>query len=220
MDTCYRRAYTFKRVERAPGEFQIQEISRPSILPSFKTYQIDQISGDIKESICRVSDQLFDDSVNSNIPTVSYELPDGQEIHVGTDRFKAPELLFQPSLLSSYPGVKLTGKGTPASLQSLVLDSIASCDVDVRKELYASVVLTGGTSLLSGLRDRLEKELVVAGPQAAKIKVSMPINTQERRFSVWIGGSILSSLGSFQQMWMSKKEYEEAGASLIHRKAP
>ena len=75
----------------------------------------------------------------------------------------------------------------PDLLTGLVLDSIGSCDVDVRKELYAGVVLTGGTSLISGLRDRLERELSTAGPQAAKIKVSMPINTQERRFSVWIG---------------------------------
>jgi actin-related protein len=72
----------------------------------------------------------------------------------------------------------------------LVLDAILQCDVDARKELYAGVVLTGGTSLISGLRDRLEREIIAGGPQAAKIKVSMPINTQERRFSVWIGGSI------------------------------
>lgn len=69
----------------------------------------------------------------------------------------------------------------------MVLDSISHCDVDVRKELYAGVVLTGGSSLISSMRDRLERELVAAGPQAAKIKVSMPINTLERRFSVWLG---------------------------------
>lgn len=82
------------------------------------------------------------------------------------------------------------------------------------------VVLTGGCSLTVGLRDRLEKELAEQGPQAGKFKVTMPANNIERKFSVWIGGSILSSLGSFQQMWMSKKEYEEQGAGLIHRKAP
>ena len=47
-----------------------------------------------------------------------------------------------------------------------------------------------------------------------------PISTVERRFSVWIGGSILASLGSFQQMWMSKAEYQEHGAGLINKKAP
>ena len=73
------------------------------------------------------------------------------------------------------------------SILGLVLDSIGLCDVDARKELFAGVVLTGGTSLVAGLRDRLEKEIINGVPQAIKTKVSMPINTIERRFSVWIG---------------------------------
>lgn len=217
-----RPRYAFKRTERNPGEFTVEDLSHPHTSPSFHSYHVEQVAADIKESICRASDTAFDEAANLNIPTVSYELPDGQEIHVGPDRFKVPELLFQPALLNTYPGIGMTNaaKAAAAPLHSLVLDSISHCDVDVRKELYSGVTLTGGTSLISGLRDRLERELVAAGPQAAKIKVSMPINALERRFSVWLGGSILSSLGSFQQMWMSKREYEEAGAALIHRKAP
>ena len=91
---------------------------------------------------------------------------------------------------------------------------------DVRRELYNSILLTGGCSLLATLRDRLERELADAAPQTAKVKVTSPANAIERRFAVWIGGSILASLGSFQQMWMSKKEYEEHGAALMYRKAP
>jgi actin-like protein 6A len=102
-----------------------------------------------------------------------------------------------------------------------VVDScIGSCDVDVRRELYTGVVLTGGTALFSTLRDRLERELTEKAPNLAKVKVVAPANAVERRYSVWIGGSILSSLGSFQQMWMSKQEYQEHGAGLIHKKAP
>ena len=40
----------------------------------------------------------------------------------------------------------------------------------------------------------------------------------ERKYSVWIGGSILASLSTFQQMWISKQEYDEAGPSIVHRK--
>ena len=107
-----------------------------------------------------------------------------------------------------------------ALLVAAVLEAASTLDVDVRREVLPGVVLTGGTSLLAGLRERLERGLIEAAPQAAKIKVVAPTNPVERRFSSWIGGSILSSLGSFHQMWMSKQEYEEHGASLIHRKAP
>ena len=37
-------------------------------------------------------------------------------------------------------------------------------------------------------------------------------------YSVWIGGSILASLSTFQQMWISKQEYDECGPSIVHRK--
>ena len=40
----------------------------------------------------------------------------------------------------------------------------------------------------------------------------------ERKYSVWIGGSILASLSTFQQMWISKQEYDESGPSIVHRK--
>lgn len=170
-----------------------------------------------------MSDNRFNEEENSNIPTVSYELPDGTELHVGPDRFKVPEVFFQPRLLGSWPGqdpVKGLDGADPRSLPEVIMQCINLCDVDVRKELFSSVVMTGGSSQFNGLRDRLERELLEVGPQAARIKVMAPANNLERRFSVWIGGSILASLGSFQQMWMSKREYEEHGASLIHRKAP
>lgn len=53
-----------------------------------------------------------------------------------------------------------------------------------------------------------------------RAQVVCPTNSVERRYSVWIGGSILASLGTFQQMWMSRAEYQEHGAGLIHKKAP
>jgi actin-like protein 6A len=81
-------------------------------------------------------------------------------------------------------------------------------------------VYAGGGSLFGSVKERLERDLLELAPQAAKVKVAMHPNATERKFSVWIGGSILGCLGTFHQLWMSKKEYEEHGAALIHRKSP
>ncbi|KAJ8532087.1 hypothetical protein K7X08_012010 [Anisodus acutangulus] len=88
------------------------------------------------------------------------------------------------------------------------------------KRTFSSILLAGGTALMQQLKERLEKDLLEESPQAARVKVLASGNATERRFSVWIGGSILASLGSFQQMWFSKSEYEEHGASYIQRRCP
>eukprot|EP00210_Caulerpa_lentillifera_P007230 g6917.t1 len=184
---------------------------------SYRDYCINVIATDIKESICRVSDFVFTEGDNSNMPTVNYELPDGNEIHIGSDRFKIPEILFQPDLLKTFGPVP---DPESRSIPLLIVDSIQSCDVDIRRELFNGIILTGGTAQFSQMRDRLEKELVDETTQVVKVKVITPVNSNERKFNAWIGGSILSSLGTFQQMWMSRAEYEEHGSSLIHRRAP
>lgn len=214
-----RPSYSIKRFEISPGQYEAQSLDLPHTSDSFNAWHVEQIAADIKESICRVSDTTFDAEANANIPTVDYELPDGTIIQLGPDRFNVPEILFQQNLVKSFAGVEATLPVTE-SLQASVVKSIELCDVDLRKELYGGIVATGGTSLLPQLRERLEKEVNDSSPQAAKVKVIVPVNPIERRFSVWIGGSILASLGSFQQMWMSKAEFEEHGASLIHRRAP
>merc|ERR1712070_160881 len=114
-------------------------------------------------------------------------------ITIGNERFRCPEALFQPSFL---------GMETPG-IHETTYNSIMKCDVDIRKDLYANVVLSGGTTMYSGIAGRMSKE-ITAPP--------------ERKYSVWIGGSILSSLSTFQQMWISKQEYDESGPSIVHRK--
>merc|ERR1711962_1768975 len=88
----------------------------------------------------------------------SYELPDGQVITIGNERFRCPETLFQPAFI----GMESAG---------------------IHETTYNSII---------------------APP--------------ERKYSVWIGGSILASLSTFQQMWISKQEYDECGPSIVHRK--
>lgn len=128
-----------------------------------------------------------------------------QVITIGNERFRCPEAMFQPSFL----GMESAG------IHETTYNSIMKCDVDIRKDLYANSVLSGGTTMYPGIADRMQKEITSLAPSTMKIKIIAP---PERKYSVWIGGSILASLSTFQQMWISKQEYDESGPSIVHRK--
>ena len=93
--------------------------------------------------------------------------------------------------------------------------TIMKCDIDIRKDLYANIVLSGGTTMFPGISERMHQEITNLAPASIKVKIVAP---PERKYSVWIGGSILASLSTFQSMWISKEEYDEAGPSIVHRK--
>ena len=135
----------------------------------------------------------------------SYELPDGQMITISNERFRCPEALLQPSFL----GMESAG------IHETAYNSIMKCDVDIRKDLYANTVLSGGSTMFPGVADRMQKEILALAPPTMKIKIIAP---PERKYSIWIGGSILASLSTFQQMWISKQEYDASGPSIVHRK--
>jgi actin, other eukaryote len=99
---------------------------------------------------------------------------------------------------------------------SLRYNSIFKCDLDIRRDLYGNVVLSGGTTMFPGIADRMQKELTSLSPASMKVKIVAP---PERKYSVWIGGSILASLSTFQNLWCSKQEYDESGPGIVHRSA-
>jgi len=174
---------------------------------SFVTSAEREIARDIKEKLAFVSED-YDQEYSQSSQTANektYEMPDGSVLTIGNERFRCPEALFKPSLI----GMEAEGIAT------MTYNSIQRCDVDVRRDLYNNIVLSGGTTMIPGLAARMHKDVEALAPSSIKVKV---VAAEERKYSVWIGGSILGGLSSFKDMWVTKADYEECGAAIIHRK--
>lgn len=168
-----------------------------------------EIVRDIKERLCYVVHQNFDavlkESVDNTADEKTYDLPDQRSIVVGNERFRCPEILFQPN----HAGMEIEG------VHKYAYDSVMKCDVDIRKDLFSNIILAGGTTLFEGIAERMWYEIHQLATSNNKIKVLAP---PERKYSVWLGGSILAALSTFQTMWINKSEYDDSGPAIIHRK--
>jgi len=186
----------------------------PEVTKSWHDYMSREVIQDFQHAVLQVSDTPYDEELVATIPQVTYEFPNGYRNEFGIDRFKIAEALFDPQK------IRVPNANTMLSVAHVLTTSVGMCDIDLRPALYGSVVVTGGNTLIQGFTERLNRDLQCKTPATMRFKLIAANGVQERRFGSWIGGSILASLGSFQQMWISKQEYEENGRSQIDRKCP
>jgi centractin len=190
----------------------------------------------IKEKVCYVSldpkreeKEWMNSYHKSDAKAIDYTLPDGHKIKVsldhaprvireytpftdrrgfflvqiGQERYRAPEILFDPELIGlEYPGV-----------HQIVQDAITRTDLDLRKSLYLNIVLSGGSTLCKNFPDRLMREIKRLAVEDMKIRISAPA---ERKYTTWIGGSILAGLSTFRKVRRSpEKQHHPVTGSLI-----
>lgn len=196
---------------------------------SFKKYQEEKVVLEFKE----IGLQAW---TNPNVPfrgqgesmtreplyAHPFEFPDGYNQAFSSERFKIVETLFDNQCYITPPAGSEDATLYPApdpqhTLPGLIRQSLGQVDVDIRPHLLGNVVLTGGGSLIRGLPDRIHQDLQKMYP-STKVRIQASGMAVERKFGSWIGGSIIASLGTFHQMWISKKEYDEHGASIVEKR--
>ncbi|MEN2497407.1 MAG: hypothetical protein MHMPM18_001793 [Marteilia pararefringens] len=166
-----------------------------------------EIVRDIKEKMCYIALDYEEELKKGSELNQVYELPDGQRYTIGKQRIQCPEVLFKPDLI---------GQEAPG-IHKATMTSINKCDIDIRSSLFENLVLSGGTTLYKGIEERLVKE-IRQGAQDQNTSNLKIIAPAERGYSVWIGSSILTSLSTFDAMWITEEEYMENGAAIVHRK--
>ncbi|KAJ5068630.1 actin-7-related [Anaeramoeba ignava] len=173
---------------------------------SFETNTEREVVREIKEKLGYVALD-FDEEMKkeSTLIEKEYKLPDGEVIKIGNERFICSELLFDLYLLDFlYSGV-----------HEMIYNSIMKCDKDIRKDLFGNIVLSGGSTMFPGFVERIEKEITQLAPPNTEIEIfALP----ERKYSTWIGGSILASVSISKDQWILKEEYEKSGPTIVHRK--
>ena len=149
------------------------------------------------------------------LPPKPFEMPDGWNQIFGVERFKVTEGFFDSR--SAYTDAEHPQPKGEDTLVSVANRAIMACDVDSRASLLNNVILTGAGSLIEKLHDRLASDLQALFPNP-KVRVMANPSSVERKYGAWIGGSVLGSLGTFHQMWVSKAEYAEYGAQIVEKR--
>lgn len=190
----------------APPRYTLRQDRLSLTTETWKAWASDREVDEWVARVAGVLEQSWSVNFAQTKQGMSYEFPSGYHTIYDHNRFLPGEIYFNQSHLDQSKG------DLPPTLPTMVRQAIENCDVD-RNQLLGNIVLTGGGSLLQGTADRLSNELIrTLGP---KVKLHVPGNLVERRFSAWIGGSILASLGTFHQLWISQEEWQEHGRAIV-----
>ncbi|CCH43928.1 Actin-1 [Wickerhamomyces ciferrii] len=184
---------------------------RPYELPNGHTFEYGKKRFEIGDSLFEPKNYLLDEfPAESGEPEINSKID-----YVPLKRAKKPTEEEEEESTKT-TGSKRQKKEIPKyrGLGDLTAHALSLVDVDLRAQLAHNIIVTGSSSLIPGLNDRLMSELQKAHP-GLKIRIHASGNTAERKFQSWIGGSVLSSLGTFHQLWVSKKEFEEVGAEKL-----
>ena len=203
---CYGMTHVGKRLNI--GGRQLNEYMQKLLMQSgMETNTLEREDlRDIKETLCYVAADMNEELHKLDQVAESFTLKDGRTVKLMAERFRCPEALFDPEAL----GTVAKGPG----LSHLVAHAINATD-DLKPQMLNAVMMIGGTSMFKGFEKRLENDLGRLMESGAKVKVIAP---KERNKSAWIGGSVLVSLATFSQMWITKAEYDETGPSIVHLK--
>jgi len=168
-----------------------------------------EIVRDMKETSCYVAIDYDEEQKKAREDPLSvekiYMLPDGNEVSLGAIRSRVPEVLFQPAMA----GKEMLG------MHQAAFKCIRDCDIDVRRDLFKNLILSGGTTMYPGIAERLTKEIKLMAPDKLDVRV---IANPQRRYVVWMGASIVAQLSRFHEMLIRKSEYDEVGPGIVHLK--
>lgn len=169
---------------------------------SFTTTAESDLVKTMKEEIGYVAPNPTE--IDEKDANTQYQLPDGQTVNLGSERHQSPEILFNPSIIGS----------EELGVADVLVKSILKSDIDLRSTLFSQIVLSGGSTMLPGFGDRMLYEVRSRCPSHTRIRISAP---PDRMHSTYVGGSILASLATFKTMWVTRAEYEEHGANILHK---
>ncbi|ELP86615.1 actin, putative [Entamoeba invadens IP1] len=174
---------------------------------TFKTTEDMEVLNDIQNKFCYCA-LNYEEEEKKNLSEIEkeYELPDYSVIKIGKERFEATEAIFRPADfgIESMP------------MQKYIVDAINKCDIYSRRDFNSNIIVAGGNTMYPGFAERLENEVKALSPQNSRVRVVAP---EERIYSAWIGGSIVGSLSSSENMFVTKEEYNECGPQIVNMKS-
>lgn len=202
--------YMYDQSVHADASTRVKPTNRPHVLESFKTFMTLELGREIREALCVCSASALTNDASA-VQKKSFRLPDHTNVTIGKERHMIPELMFDSE------AIKTSENFFPA--HTMVHMAIEKSDEQrLKKDLFENVVVVGGNTSYKGFSQRLYHELSARSPAAFRTKI---IGEDRRRVDMaWLGGSILASLESFDPMWVTRKEFEEHGASIVDRKCP